>query len=254
MQSGYESAKAQSGELAGGGGIAGLWRRNSLSIVVLALFVLFLAGQAVAGWLTFNETRIDHRQEPVAFGAYLLSSHFAEATSENWESEFLQMGLFVLLTVFLRQKGSAESNPMPEEEEAQKKEEASAAPATPVQQPGKQSAKQSAKPAPLKRGGWRRRLYEHSLSLAFFLLFSLAFIAHAISGFFLENSERETHNLPPQGFGAFIASSQFWFQSFQNWQSEFLAVGSIVLLSIWLRERGSSQSKPVDAPHDKTGG
>jgi hypothetical protein len=218
-------------------GFAGLWRRNSLSIVVLALFALFWAAQAVAGWLSYNEMRIEHGLTQTGLFGYLSSSHFIEATSENWESEFLQMGLFILLTVFLRQKGSAESNPMPEEEQEEKGEPAEHAPAT-------------LRP---RRRGLARWLYEHSLSLAFLLLFSLSFVIHAISGAALENSERMAHNEPPQKLLAFVASSQFLFESFQNWQSEFLAVGAIVLLSIWLRERGSPQSKAVDAPNDKTG-
>ncbi|MDY0884600.1 DUF6766 family protein [Dongia soli] len=205
--------------------------------------MFFWAGQAVAGWLSYNEMRIEHQLAPLNLTRYLSSSHFIEATSENWESEFLQMGLFVLLTVFLRQKGSAESNPMPEEEG---EEDSGSAEHSIKSEPS------AARQRP--RRGLGRWLYEHSLSLAFFLLFFLAFVAHAISGASLENSERMAHNEPPQELLGFLASSQFWFESFQNWQSEFLAVGAIVLLSIWLRERGSSQSKPVDAPNEKTGG
>lgn len=221
-------------------GLTGIWRRNSLSIVVLALFALFWTCQAVAGWLSHNEMRIEHGLTPLDISRYLWSSHFIEATSENWESEFLQMGLFILLTVFLRQKGSAESNPLPEEEQKEKPGEA-AKPKPPA-----------AKRQPPR--GFGRWLYEHSLSLVFFLLFAFAFIVHAISGAALENNERLAHHEPPQALFGFMSSSQFWFESFQNWQSEFLAVGAIVLLSIWLRERGSPQSKPVDAPDDKTGG
>jgi hypothetical protein len=176
------------------------------------------------------------------FGQYLTSGHFIEAIFENWESEFLQMGLFILLTVFLRQKGSAESNPMPEEEQEEGEE------AVTSSRPKSSAAKRQ------PRRGVGRWLYEHSLSLAFFLLFAFAFVVHAISGAALENSERLAHHEPPQALFDFAFSSQFWFESFQNWQSEFLAVGAIVLLSIWLRERGSPQSKPVDAPDDKTGG
>lgn len=237
---------AEEATLARQAGIRGFWHRNALSLVVLTLFALFWACQAVAGWLSHNEVRIEHGQTPLGIASYLASSHFIEATSENWESEFLQMGLFILLTVFLRQKGSAESNPMPEEEQAGEEQ-------------AKEESGKSAKPKPpaakrQARRGFGRWLYEHSLSLAFFLLFAFAFVVHAISGAALENSERLAHHEPPQALLGFVSSSQFWFESFQNWQSEFLAVGAIVLLSIWLRERGSPQSKPVDAPDDKTGG
>ena len=171
--------------------------------------------------------------------AYLGSGHFAEATSENWESEFLQMAAYVLFTVSLRQKGSAESKSISGDEE--------------VDRDPRLDRDRPNVPYPVRKGGWLLRVYEYSLSLAFFVLFVLAFAWHLEGGFTLENEERTLAGLAPMTFAEFASSSEFWFQSFQNWQSEFLAVAAIVVLSIWLRQRGSPESKPVSASHQQTG-
>jgi hypothetical protein len=149
------------------------------------------------------------------------------------------MAAYVLLTVFLRQKGSAESKSLSGEEAVDR-------------DPRLDRNKRNA-PYPVRRGGWLLKLYEWSLSLAFFVLFLVAFAWHMAGGYTLENDERALAGQPAITFGEFISSSEFWFQSLQNWQSEFLAVGAIVLLSIWLRQRGSPESKPVSAPHAQTG-
>jgi hypothetical protein len=216
------------------------FRQNSLSIVVLSIFLLLLAGQALTGWQSHNQERLEQDASPLSLPSYLSSGHFAEATSENWESEFLQMAAYVLLTVFLRQKGSAESKSLSGEEA--------------VDRDPRLDRKKRDAPYPVRRGGWLLRLYEWSLSLAFFVLFLVAFVWHMAGGYKLENDERALEGDPPITFGEFISSSEFWFQSLQNWQSEFLAVGAIVVLSIWLRQRGSPESKPVSAPHAETGG
>jgi hypothetical protein len=213
--------------------------RNGLSIVVLSIFLLLLVGQGITGWQTHNEERLQQGAAPLSLTSYLGSGHFAEATSENWESEFLQMAAYVLFTVFLRQKGSAESKSLSGEE--------------PVDRDPRLDRHKRDAPFPVRRGGWLLRLYEWSLSLAFFVLFLVAFVWHMAGGYELENDERALEGLPPVTFGDFISSSEFWFQSLQNWQSEFLAVGAIVVLSIWLRQRGSPESKPVSAPHAQTG-
>ena len=146
-----------------------IWRENGLSIVMLGLFfVAFIFGQAYSGWLESNEDRVRHGRPAEGFPAYLASAHFAEATMENWESEFLQMGVFVLFTVFLYQKGSAESKDPDKREEVDR-------------DPRNVRAKKNA-PWPVRRGGWVLRLYENSLSLAFFVLFLISFFLHAVSG------------------------------------------------------------------------
>jgi hypothetical protein len=215
------------------------FRQNGLSIVVLSIFVVLLVGQAITGWQTHNQERLQQGAAALPLTSYLWSGHFAEATSENWESEFLQMAAYVLFTVFLRQKGSAESKSLSGEEAVDR---------NPRLDRNKPNV-----PFPVRRGGWLLRLYEWSLSLAFFVLFLMAFAWHMAGGYRLENDERTLNGLPPLTFGEFVSSAEFWFQSLQNWQSEFLAVGAIVVLSIWLRQRGSPESKPVSAPHAQTG-
>lgn len=204
---------------------------NGLSLTLLALFLTFWVGQALVGRAVFNEEQRAHGGAAVGIGDYLASNHFLEATFENWESEFLQMAAYVLLTVFLVQRGSAESNPPP----------------------GGDPRARRRTPWAVRRGGWIRRLYEHSLSLAFLLLFLASFLLHGISGLGRYNDEQAAHGLPPISLPAYLATAQFWFESFQNWQSEFLAIASMVVLSIFLREKGSPESKDVEAPHSHTG-
>ena len=215
------------------------FRQNGLSIVVLSIFLVLLIGQAITGWQSHNQDRLQQGAAALPLASYLRSGHFVEATSENWESEFLQMAAYVLLTVFLRQKGSAESKPLSGEEA--------------VDRDPRLDRNKPDVPFPVRRGGGLLRLYEWSLSLAFFILFVAAVTWHLAGGYQLENDERALDGLPPMTLGEFISSSHFWFQSLQNWQSEFLAVGAIVLLSIWLRQHGSPESKPVSAPHAQTG-
>jgi len=214
-------------------------RENALSIVLTALFVAFLAAQIVSGRAAYNHERADEGKPAVSLQTYLSSGHFIEALFENWESEFLQMGAFVLLSVKLRQKGSAESKPFDEPF------------ATDEDPRGHRSDPEA--PWPVRRGGIILKCYEHSLSLAFFVLFGLSFSLHAIGGNMAENERRLARGDVPESLLEFLGSSEFWFQSFQNWQSEFLAVLAIVTLTIFLRERGSPQSKPVHEGHSKTG-
>jgi hypothetical protein len=218
-----------------------IWRNNGLSIVMLGMFfVAFIFGQAYSGWLEENEDRTQHGLRPNSLGEYLTSAHFAEATTENWESEFLQMGIFVLFTVFLYQKGSAESKDPDKREEVDR-------------DPRRIRDKRNA-PWPVRRGGWVLKLYENSLSLAFFFLFMVSFLLHAVSGRLQFNEEQLLHGAPAVSLGGYMTSSRFWFESFQNWQSEFLAIGCMVVFSIYLRQKGSPESKPVDVAHSETGG
>lgn len=214
-------------------------RSNGLSLVVLALFVLFLLAQSITGWKDYNRENEENDQPAVGYSAYLRTGHFYEALFENWESEFLQMGAFVFLTTSLYQRGSAESNDPGEESSPDEEIEA--------------HRNDPRAPWPVRRGGLALKLYSHSLSLTFLLCFLLSFVGHAFGGLAEFNHNRAGQGEAPVALGEFLKGSTFWFQSFQNWQSEFLAIGSMVVLSIWLREKGSPESKKVYAPHDETG-
>jgi hypothetical protein len=216
-------------------------RENGLSIVWLGLFFLtFIAGQTISGQLEYNQDQQEHGKPEVSYAEYLRTAHFFEATMENWESEFLQMFLFVALTAFLYQKGSAESKKLGQEE--------------PVDRDPRLSKNKKDAPWPVRQGGIVLKVYEYSLSLVLFGLFLSCFFLHAASGALEYNEEQADHGSPKRVTTIqYLGTSRFWFESFQNWQSEFLSVGSMVLLSIWLRQRGSPESKPVDAPHNQTG-
>jgi hypothetical protein len=209
-------------------------RRNGLSLVAAALMLGSLAGQFLTGQTVYNAERLEIGLLPLDLPHYLVSGHAVSATFENWESEFLQMGMFVLLTVVLRQKGSSESRPMSESEE------------DPRIEPGPT-------PWPVRAGGLWKSLYGHSLAIAFMLLFFVSFVLHAEGSWRRELVELAATGDPPISFVVYVRSAKFWFESFQNWQSEFLAVLSLVLLSIWLRQKDSPQSKPLEAPHSQTG-
>jgi len=216
-----------------------LLRNNGLSIVLLAMFIAAWGGQSVAGWRVQNNERREHDQPAIAYTDYLASGAFVEVTMENWESEFFQMFVYVVFTVFLYQKGSSESKSPDGPEDVDRDPRASS------DRPGV--------PAPVRHGGWRLQLYENSLSLAFLALFIATFLLHAAGGVREFNDQRAQHGEPAVTFAQFLVSSQFWFESLQNWQSEFLAIWSMVVLSIFLRQRGSPESKPVDAPHSENG-
>jgi hypothetical protein len=217
----------------------GLWRDHSLSIVLTLLFLGSLVGHAVAGWRAELDERQRDGEPAIGLAAFLGSSEFAETVFENWESEFLQMGCYVLLTVFLYQRGSAESkshegNDPVEEDPAAHRDDPDA-------------------PGPVKRGGWRLTLYQNSLSLALFGMFAISFAGHAVAGAANLSEDRARAGLPPIGTLDYLVEPRFWYESFQNWQSELLSVLAIVVLSIWLRQWGSPESKPVHAPHTQTG-
>lgn len=208
------------------------FKRNGLLIVFLGLMVLALSGQAYTGWHEHNEERADKHLPKQLLSEYLHSGHFIQATFENWESEFFQMGLYVFLTVFLYQRGSAESKSLDAPEEVDR---------TPKVH--------SQAPWPVKKGGWYLSIYKNSLSLVFMLLFLISFFCHAYGTMEEINEEQGKYLTVFQTMG----ENRFWFESLQNWQSEFLSVASIVFFSIYLRQKGSPESKPVDAPHNETG-
>jgi hypothetical protein len=213
-------------------------RENGLALAAFGLFGFSLLGQIVAGSAENNKDRAERGQGPIDLVRYLESGHFVEAVFENWESEFLQMGTFVVLTVYLRQKGSPESKPLEGEQPVDAEPDAA--------RPGA--------PWPVKRGGLALRVYQKSLGLALFGLFALSLALHAVGGTAQYNDEQQAsgsgEHLDPVGY---VATSRFWFESFQNWQSEFLSIGALVVLAVFLRHKGSPESKPVDHPHGETG-
>jgi hypothetical protein len=215
-------------------------RNNGLTLVLMSLFLISLGGQILTGHRTYNQDQESHGQPTTTLGSYLLSGHFWEAFTENTESEFLQMGMFVILTVFLFQRGSPESKDPDEPNE-------------PVDADPNLSRHYKDAPAPVRRGGFALWLYSHSLSLAFFALFLLSFIIHAISGVRRYNQEQLEHGQEAISALAYMGTSQFWFESFQNWQSEFLSLAAMVYLAVFLRERGSAESKPVASGHHDSG-
>ncbi|MNM35808.1 hypothetical protein D3C81_465090 [compost metagenome] len=212
----------------------GFFKRNGLSLTLLFLFCVFLGGQLVTGFHANNEERAEQGRAPETITTYLASGHFLSATFENWESEFLQMGMYVLLTVGLRQRGSAESRPLDPDEEDERIDEGRT-------------------PRPVLLGGIWRMLYANSLALAYGILFLLAFSGHAYGSWIHQNEQRQLVGEPLLTLAQHLKGAQFWFESMQNWQSEFLAVLSIVVLSIFLRQEKSPESKPLAAPHSQTG-
>lgn len=212
-------------------------RNNGLSIVFLLMFILTLGGQMVFGFEEHNKELIEDGASSITFPSYLTSGHFVQSTFENWESEFLQMALFVVLTIFLQQKGSSESKDFDKDEEVDREPSPTAKDA----------------PWPVRKGGWILAVYKHSLTIILFLLFLISFVVHFFGSLKDENEQLSLKGLPLETAGKYIGDSRFWFESFQNWQSEFLSVFAIVMLSIYFRQIGSSQSKPVDAPNMETG-
>lgn len=212
--------------------------QNGLSLTLLALFFIFLVGLSLAGYRQENQMLQMHGEPSISYIAYLSEPSFIEAVFENWESEFLQMGALVVLTIWLKQKGSADSKRLR----------------------GKEEVDTSSRYTIISASSWRNRgkavkevLYANSLSIALFSLFIISFLFHAISGTAAANQEALQHQQAPQSVVQYMGSAQFWFESFQNWQSEFLAVGSLLVLSIFLRQRSSPESKPMGAPNRATG-
>lgn len=211
-----------------------MWKRNGLSIVLFLLLACFLGGQIWTGYLDHNNELAEAHRASLDLWGYLHSGHFVSATFENWESEFLQMGMYVVLTVTLRQKGSAESRPIDPEQEQDRIESGPT-------------------PWAVRRGGVWKFLYGHSLAIAFSALFLMSFCLHLAGSWRAEVDDQLARGLPAPTWWEHLCSSSFWFESFQNWQSEFLAVLALVILTIFLRQKDSPQSKPMAAPHSQTG-
>ncbi|MEU5860407.1 DUF6766 family protein [Nonomuraea sp. NPDC047529] len=215
-------------------------KENSLSLAFLVMFLLALGGQAVAGMLQFNDLQLVQGADPVSFAEYVTSSDFAVDVAENWQSEYLQFFLYIMLTVWLVQKGSPES----------KKVEDAGAESDEQQQIGAHATSYS--PAWAKARGARLWLFSNSLGLVMGVIFVLSWLAQSVAGQAAYNAGRLGDLRDPVSWGQYVTSAEFWNRSLQNWQSELLAVLSMVVLSVYLRQRGSPESKPVGAPHAAT--
>ena len=216
-------------------------RDNSLSIFFLAIFLVSLAGQAIAGHGQFNHDELLHHGDPISLGRYLTTSQFAADVAENWQSEYLQFTLYIVGTVWLLQRGSPESKPL----------DAAGRESDEDQQVGSHAGPRS--PRWARTGGLRTALYGNSLLIVMTTIWLGSWLAQSIAGASGYNADQLDHQAATVSWLGYLGSSDFWSRTLQNWQSEFLAVGSMAILSVYLRQRGSPESKPVGAPHDATG-
>jgi hypothetical protein len=220
---------------------------HSLSLFFLVIFLAALVGQAIAGHAVYNNDQIEHarllQQQPelISLGRYVTSSDFVQAVSENWQSEYLQFTLYVFTTVWLVQIGSPESK-KPEEAGLESDEK---------QLVGRFARRDS--PLWARVGGWRTRIYSNSLVIAMLTIWLASWFAQSVSGWSAYNEQQLEHKDQAVSWLGYLTSADFWESTLQNWQSEFLAVGSFAVLAIYLRQRGSPESKPVGAPHSATG-
>ena len=216
-------------------------RENSLTIFFLAIFLASLAGQAIAGHAQFNHDQILHHGDAISFGRYLTTSQFSADVAENWQSEYLQFSLYIFTTVWLLQRGSPESKPLDQAGTGSDED----------QRLGRHAGPDA--PRWARRNGWRAGLYSNSLLIVMTTAWLLSWLAQSIAGVSAYNAEQLDHQAATLSWFGYLGSSDFWDRTLQNWQSEFLAVGSMAVLSIYLRQRGSPESKPVGAAHDATG-
>jgi hypothetical protein len=216
-------------------------RDNSLSIFFLALFLLALGFQSLAGWQDFNNGQLRHQGEAIGYGRYLLSSEFGVAMLENWQSEYLQFALYLTATVWFLQRGSPESKEL--------------------DKAGLESAEEqklghhadASSPRWARAGGLRTRVFSNSLLIVMATIWLLSWLGQSITGRVVYNEERLEHHQDALGYLGYLGSADFWERTLQNWQSEFLALGSMAILAVYLRQRGSPESKPVGEAHDHTG-
>jgi hypothetical protein len=216
-------------------------REQSLSLFFLMLFFLALVGQSFAGQRAYNAEQLAHDSEPLSFWHYLVSSHFGEAVIENWQSEWLQFMVFTIATIWLLQKGSNESKQL---DQAGRESD--------QRQRVKGYADQRS-PLWAKAAGVRRRIYENSFLIVMSTIFLASWLIQSLTGWNEYNDEQRHHGEAAVSWPTYLDRADFWEKTLQNWQSEFLAVGTMVVFTIYLRQRGSPESKPVGAPHDETG-
>ena len=224
------------------GGLRTFIRENSLSLFFLAIFLAALVGQAIAGYHLYNAEQAQHEAQAITFWRYVSSSDFAQAVTENWQSEYLQFALFALATVWLLQRGSPESKEL-DKAGTESDEE---------QMVGEHADEDS--PRWAKAGGLRAQLYSNSMIVVMAVIFFTSWFAQSLSGWHVYNEQLSEHKEHLISWWSYIGSADFWEATLQNWQSEFLAVGSFAVLAVFLRQRGSPESKPVGASTmDSTG-
>jgi hypothetical protein len=216
-------------------------RNHGLSLFFLAIFLAALVGQAFTGQDSFNHAQAAAHADSITIWRYVTSSSYWADVLENWQSEYLQFTLYIWVTVWLVQKGSPESKPLDkagtESDEDQKVGEHATADS----------------PRWARAGGWRTRLYSNSLVTVMLTIWALSWFGQGVAGRIDYNAQQIDNHLAPVGFLRYFTTSDFWNRTLQNWQSEFLAVGSMAVLSIYLRQRGSPESKPVGTSHEATG-
>jgi hypothetical protein len=217
-------------------------RDNSLSLVCLVVFLATVVGQSAAGQRAFNAEQAAHGADTISYTRYLHSSHFGQAVMENWQSEWLQFVFFMLATVWLVQRGSAESKRPGD---------------TGLESDEKQLVGDYARPSSpswARAGAWRTTIYANSLVLAMAFLFFGTWLAQSLTAWNVYNDEQIEHDQPTVAWATYVMRADFWERSLQNWQSEFLAVGTMAIFTVYLRQRGSPESKPVGEAHHATGG
>ena len=216
-------------------------RENSLSLFFGVLFLGSLAGHSVAGWLQFNDEQVAEHLDRISWTTYLTSSSFAVDVAENWQSEFLQFLLYLTATVWLLQKGSPESKELDKAGRESEKD----------QKIGRHANQDS--PSLARRGDWRTRIYSSSLAIVMGAIFFASWIVQSVAGWAAYNETRLEQLRDPVSWWGYLGHPDFWSRTLQNWQSEFLAVGAMAVFAIYLRQRGSPESKPVGAAHTATG-
>jgi hypothetical protein len=219
-----------------------LWlRNNTLSLFFLLLFLITVFAQSLAGQRAYNQEQLEHDSPTISYARYLVSSDFGQAVMENWQSEFLQFTFFIMATVWLVQRGSNESK-KPEDIGLESDEKQLMGP----------HAQQNS-PAWAKVGGVRRWAFSNSLLLVMTAIFFASWFAQSATGWTKYNEEQRDHDESAVSWSAYVTRADFWEDTLQNWQSEFLAVGTMAVFTIYLRQRGSPESKPVGAAHQETG-
>jgi hypothetical protein len=216
-------------------------RDNALSLFFLGLFFVTVAAQSIAGHRAENSDLVEHGDHAISWWAYVRSPSFGGALMENWESEFLQFSLFIGATIWLVQKGSNESSALDESGPEDDR----------TQLIGRYTP--AGGPRLARRNDLRTRVYENSLLTVMTLVFFATWLGQSLNNWRVFNEERDSHELPSIPWAHYLVNADFWEKTLQNWQSEFLAVGTMVVFTIYLRQRGSPESKPVGAPHEETG-
>ena len=216
---------------------------QSLTLCFVALFIACVVGQSVAGHRAYNEEQLAHGDDSISYARYVVNSEFGQAVMENWQSEYLQFALFILATIWLVQKGSNESKPLDAAHRGRESDQ--------KQLIGGHAPENA--PLWAKTRGWRTALYSNSLLLVMALIFVGSWLAQSLTGWTVYNEEQVQHDESQVSWATYVTRPRFWEETLQNWQSEFLAIATMAVYTIYLRQRGSPESKPVGSPHDATG-